>query len=296
MLRRQKGMLQRLAILSALVFTAASGHSENLMRLLCPDGYTLLGPNCYLVSSDPHAGADAAHLCESKNGTVAIVDSKEEMDLLKDGFLSATVYFGINLQDLREKMIEYAFKLSGHSGYLSLKPGEPDNHGGEDCLVADAGADFNMADVSCSESHPVLCKAPAVVLPVEKQCHPDASQFDTDTCFWARSSRAYTWSQAAEACSSRGMTLASIHSQAENDFIRDMVTDNPWIGLTKEDNTFKWHDGTALDYVNWGDGEPNHGGLACINMGAGAGLWWDDGCGWVLGVVCRGPPEYVEFN
>jgi len=142
----------------------------------------------------------------------------------------------------------------------------------------------------------VLCKAPAVALPaVARRCPPGAAQYDSNTCFWADSSRDYTWAQAAEACLGRGMRITSIHSQAENDFIFDMVTDLPWIGLSDEDHidTFKWSDGTALDYVHWADGQPNQGNEDCVRLGDNHGLWYDTSCMWLYGVVCRGPPDYV---
>jgi len=296
-------LLRQLVLIAAPALAAASGQSEEkLVRLTCPDKYELLGTSCYLVSSDTHGGADASHFCHSHNGTVAVIETHEEMNLLRDSLLKSTVYLGVNLQDIREKIFEYALKLSGHSGYLHLKSGEPDNFGGEDCLVADFAANFRMADVRCSESHAVLCKAPAVVLPATKRCQPDAVRYDTSTCFWADDNGGdlYTPSEAAEACHARGMKMTSIHSEAENDFIKGIptFTDSVWIGLSDEDrnDTYKWSDATPLDYVNWYNGNPQGGDRDCVDFFPSNGFWYDKECTIKRGVVCRGPPDYESLG
>jgi len=130
--------------------------------------------------------------------------------------------------------------------------------------------------------------------PVEKKCQPDAVQFGTDACFWSDSSHDYSWWQAAEACRSREMELASLHSQAENDFIQDLVTSESWIGLCNcFGNKFKWSDGTTLDFLNWNTGQPNGGDDACVWLGRNSGRWFDDSCSLLRGVVCKGPLHYV---
>lgn len=62
-----------------------------------------------------------------------------------------------------------------------------------------------------------------------------------------------------------GFHLTSIHSFAENTFVRNFADTagqlrGVWIGLSDFaiEGTFVWSDGTPFDYANWNAGEPNN--------------------------------------
>jgi len=142
-----------------------------------------------------------------------------------------------------------------------------------------------------------------VRLPAEaKRCQPDAVRYDRNTCFWADDNGGdpYTQPEAAEACRARGMEMTSIHSEAENEFISGIptFTGAVWIGLSDEDHndTYKWSDGTPLDYVNWAAGNPDGGDQNCVVLQTSSGLWYDGRCTPSEGVVCRGPPDYEPLE
>ena len=55
--------------------------------------------------------------------------------------------------------------------------------------------------------------------------------------------------------------LASIHSEEENDFLREITPDNVWVGGRRscpccED--FKWSDGTPWDFTAWHRVQPDN--------------------------------------
>jgi hypothetical protein len=63
--------------------------------------------------------------------------------------------------------------------------------------------------------------------------------------------------------------LISIHSDEENEFIRNYVEEQPfsskriWIGLERniyDSHGFFWVDKSPVDYVSWNLGEPNNAG------------------------------------
>lgn len=81
-----------------------------------------------------------------------------------------------------------------------------------------------------------------------------------------------TWEEAKKTAEKSGGYLATITSQAENNFIYKLICKNkalwlidvsgngcgPWIGGYKTEGTWKWSTGEKFKYVNWASGEPNN--------------------------------------
>ena len=64
-----------------------------------------------------------------------------------------------------------------------------------------------------------------------------------------------------------------MHDAAENQFLLSKLNQDSysyWIGLYQNthDSAFTWKDGTAVDFENWNDYEPNNsGGMeGCVTM------------------------------
>eukprot|EP01083_Nonionella_stella_P163292 536992_1 len=90
-----------------------------------------------------------------------------------------------------------------------------------------------------------------------------------------------SWSSAKSYCDAQGGSIASIHSQDDQDSVLSLLrdangVDDPdpvtrlygcWIGLIKNGTNWVWTDGTSLDYIKWISGRPN--GSDCV---------WQNGC------------------
>lgn len=103
---------------------------------------------------------------------------------------------------------------------------------------------------------------------------------------------------ARQSCERFGGKLASIHSQAENDFVTRAAfarRQTRWyLGALDwpDEGEFYWVDETPFDYSNWADGEPNDNGGAedCILFGQRDSPQWNDVyCGVYTSFVCRMP-------
>ncbi|XP_072021898.1 C-type lectin domain family 19 member A-like, partial [Amphiura filiformis] len=103
---------------------------------------------------------------------------------------------------------------------------------------------------------------------------------------------AKSWSDAEIYCNNQyGAHLVSIHSSAENSFVNGISGSyNVWIGLSDQatEGTFKWSDGSQVNYAHWDLGEPNGGGAEnCGHLWSHSVTWNDSICSSKKIFVCK---------
>ena len=88
--------------------------------------------------------------------------------------------------------------------------------------------------------------------------------------FYYAPKEALLWDDAKEACEKMGGHLVTISSQAENDFVRDVMISEGRAGYltlgfsdAEEETNWRWVTGEEVTFTAWRGGEPNNG------------LWWD---------------------
>lgn len=93
-----------------------------------------------------------------------------------------------------------------------------------------------------------------------------------------------TWTQAENLCGAQGGHLTSIETVVENAFVRSLVSSGPtWIGMHEpgKEGVRVWSDGSAVNYTNWGNGQPNNVSREnvqdCVLMRVN-GRWFDNSC------------------
>ncbi len=91
-----------------------------------------------------------------------------------------------------------------------------------------------------------------------------------------------SWIEAKDFCENNGGYLAVVTSQAENNFIHEMLQDADhnkcWLGGTELNlPSWQWITGEPFSYTNWNDGEPNNawGIEHYIGMYRDSGRWND---------------------
>jgi hypothetical protein len=124
------------------------------------------------------------------------------------------------------------------------------------------------------------------------------------------------WAAAEDSAEKFGGYLATLTSQAENDFVHSLVSSwsywhkrssprvwaGPWLGgrqragAPEPDSGWEWITGESFDYSNWSSGQPNnYGGQDAIHFGESPYCWlstWNDVSS--LDTVIRG--YVVEFS
>ena len=73
-------------------------------------------------------------------------------------------------------------------------------------------------------------------------------------------SQSMYWSDAQAYCRTNYHDLASIHSASENAEVDALCPYDCWIGGSDvaQEGTWTWSDGSAWDYQNWGNGQPDN--------------------------------------
>ncbi|XP_032437382.1 lactose-binding lectin l-2-like [Xiphophorus hellerii] len=105
-----------------------------------------------------------------------------------------------------------------------------------------------------------------------------------------------TWADAEQHCVNQGANLVSIHSLAEENFVKMLIRNfDPaqganWIGLSDihKNGRYFWSDGSRYNFMFWNAGEPNNkgGSERCVHTNYGPSKGWND-------IKCRAKYKFV---
>jgi len=131
-------------------------------------------------------------------------------------------------------------------------------------------------------------------------CKRKNSACPVDYTFFSHTNKCYkyykrgmTWSRARRFCQSQGGDLPSVLDQQTSDFLTSLTPGYAWIGgyrISHRSNYWRWTDGSASRFENWGAGQPNNlkgvqNYLATI--GPNQNGKWDDVEGKSLYFICQ---------
>ncbi|XP_062993431.1 asialoglycoprotein receptor 1-like [Elgaria multicarinata webbii] len=120
----------------------------------------------------------------------------------------------------------------------------------------------------------------------KSNCCPKGWDLFAKNCYWV-SNMEKTWEEAKVDCEDKDSHLVTITSYLEQQFVAQRTkTHNTWIGLTYENNVWKWVDGTTYTVrrIDWRPGEPNLFSFSDFGDAAHCaflyrdGLWSDERC------------------
>ncbi|NXM14035.1 MRC1 protein, partial [Ploceus nigricollis] len=106
-----------------------------------------------------------------------------------------------------------------------------------------------------------------------------------------------SWAQSVTRCIQSGGMLTSVEDLYESNFLIEHAdlyaskTSGFWIGIYRNVNgQLLWQDNSALDFVNWAEGQPSGDELAfCVELSAATGCWSVLPCSSQKGFICKKP-------
>merc|ERR1712037_95393 len=112
------------------------------------------------------------------------------------------------------------------------------------------------------------------------ECEIDGFEADDNgicyKCVYAK----LNWIKAAKACKALGSAvLATVPDKVANNFIKDKLNGNSWIGATDQtkEGTWKWLNGDSMSYTNWkNSNDIKNKDEDCAYMYSSSGKWQDE--------------------
>ncbi|XP_049459415.1 macrophage mannose receptor 1 [Epinephelus fuscoguttatus] len=277
----------------------------------CPDGYISWYLNCYKLVEKLATWDAAQTACQQEGGHLTSIDMSYDQAFVAGVVLQGKADSWIGLR--RQDDGTYQWTDGWPVLFTQWGPGEPSNIKDEGCVSMHASPHFHGTwnDTKCDIAKPYICKIssekpPPTPAPGDGMCLPFWKPYGRYCYFVYNGREGYTWPNARHYCQSFMTELASIHSRAEVEFIRNLnhtKYHNIWIGLTRDRNFgWGWTDRTSVGFLNWAPGEPNAafhpGDVAeenCVEMYE-DGRWNDNNCLQKRGFICRHRQYYTTDN
>ncbi|XP_022108306.1 macrophage mannose receptor 1-like [Acanthaster planci] len=230
----------------------------------CPDGWGIVGYECFTYVSVNMAWENAQQHCEGlyPGASLYTAHSAQPINWQEYGvFPGSEFWLGMTRND------DNKFEIIDGSivDYVNWKPGEPSSDPNKDCVIGavpqtDA---FTWSSADCSIGRRFFCSFLSISSPPDTgECQ--AGWLKVDNKCYRYFEDEMTFIEAQISCESKaiGGNLAAITygglqeilTYAMRGFARDV-----WIGLQDTFNSrdFKWTTGDALVYTNWAPGQPD---------------------------------------
>uniref|UniRef100_A0A8C3EQ91 Macrophage mannose receptor 1 n=1 Tax=Corvus moneduloides TaxID=1196302 RepID=A0A8C3EQ91_CORMO len=276
--------------------------------LFCPDGWQSIPQSsfCFKIfqggREKMQTWFEARDFCRTIGGDLACIHSEEEQNLIaRLGYIHYSYWMGLSALNS-----DGGFTWSDGSpvNFEKWSHGEPNNYdGNEKCGVFTGYLNMNWNDLFCEHMLDYVCqiKKGASLKPEPNSTFNYEYVVGEDGWIIYKhkeyyfSKDAMSMEKARGFCKKNGGDLVVIETESEKNFLWKYVFYKDWgnnfyIGLSVSlDRTFRWMDGTSVNYVAWAPNEPNfaNNDENCVVMYTHTGTWNDLNCGSVELFICE---------
>lgn len=272
----------------------------------CKAGYSFFRGGCYKVSTTSKTWSDAQADCKNDQGNLVSVTNVQESAFVHILVNGAFVYW-IGLSDTLQRglyqWVDGWPVFYSNWGWKEPSYGQKNTTG---CVLVNKLGKWN--DTDCTKKLHYVCKISQARPPAPSAASPGSCanskwQSNGDFCYSVSISAGRSWPEASFMCQNQGQQLVSIHSQAELDFVIQLVrqakTPNPtyrpnvWVGLQQGgQGSYHWSDGSAMNFIKWKVGEPSRLGTRgqieqCVELDRDTATYNDISCFAKKGYVCK---------
>ncbi|KAG1673047.1 Macrophage mannose receptor 1 [Nymphon striatum] len=285
---------------------------------------------CYWVEGTPQTFDSGVTACSSKSGKPVWFENSAEFNYVKSmiGATGKTYWTGLQRRNslfgaflwsddtnlrlpLSEMHISATLRNSLGAVVKETKlvrGGDGGGGGGGGCmklknLLEKVGRydDYWIGLSSTEKAGEYATRAPPTTLapPTFYKCEGMSAEWVSMNgfCYYVTksSSEKLDWHAARTFCRNNHGEMASLHSQAENDFLLRLIRKNPislasvWIGLNSLgiENDFSWSDQSALNFVHWDSNPTEYGQERCGVMVEPTGEWDQNHCSKNYHFACK---------
>ncbi|KAK8734902.1 hypothetical protein OTU49_005721, partial [Cherax quadricarinatus] len=265
--------------------------------------------SCYNLPDMEYSWSDAKAYCESHSAHLLVLNDRYESAFVSAmlGDLDSWAWLGLSGAVGDDGAITFSWVNADPVDFTNWDEFEPDASHGLCVMASGKKSNPGLWIVrSCDNTYNFLCeydRSGYTTPPVPTTLAPSdfcayGWTLKDEHCYQVVSD-AMSWGQGEEFCMSMGGHLASVGSAEEETIIQQLpgMSDHTfyksvWVGLRMgSESGFEWSDGTAFDYVNWDEDQPdNHYEREnCVSANMLTMKLSDSVCGAYFPFICEAP-------
>ncbi|MBN2443193.1 MAG: hypothetical protein JXJ04_17665 [Spirochaetales bacterium] len=265
-------------VISILIILSSCSVSRGFKKINGIDDCYLYNNHTYFYIKHKTNWYDAKSACEAAEGHLLISNNEKENDFIKK-IIDANTWLG--LTDVENEGF-WRWVDNRLLMWSDWAEGEPNNGGTENYAHYNAQKNFLWNDTNRRNEFYFICEIERKIRDLTelqekrtiilntllelKATHRVPLLFDIQGCYqyvghtYIVCDVKTNWKTAKAACENSGGHLLILETMEENNFIKKIIDELTWFGLTDEKNeaVWRWINGELLTFSDWASGQPDN--------------------------------------